>query len=212
MPSRKIPPVPRTRCKAPGAKAGCVSLRQVSLHKQRKVARAVTARKLLILIRLLPHKKRARAARCARPPHPALRATSLRAPALRSAQGVQACASPWLASSTPSPRKREKGWQSAFRGREKAVAAGRPAPHGSRKRLAAEATLTPPRIPQSRGLDSPPTPYHPPLTNGRIDQPARLLVAPPLPPGLVIFAVRFCHPVIMVCATVPALPLRCAGG
>src|SRR3546814_7252130 len=37
-------------------------------------------------------------------PHPALRATSLRAPALRSAQGVQACASQWLASSTPSPR------------------------------------------------------------------------------------------------------------
>src|SRR3546814_348 len=129
MPSRKIPPVPRTRCKAPGAKAGCVSLRQVSLHKQRKVARAVTARKPLILIRLLPHKKRARAARCARPPHPALRATSLRAPALRSAQGVQACASQWLASSTPSPRKREKGCLTPqageglirliFRGREK---------------------------------------------------------------------------------------------
>src|SRR3546814_606172 len=50
MPPRKIPPAPRTRCAAPGAKAGCVSLRQVSLHKQRKVARAVTARKLLILI------------------------------------------------------------------------------------------------------------------------------------------------------------------
>src|SRR3546814_14366942 len=70
-----IPPAPRTRCKAPGAKAGCVSLRQVSLHKQRKVARAVTARKLLILIRLLPVTRRSRAARCARPPHPALRAT-----------------------------------------------------------------------------------------------------------------------------------------
>src|SRR3546814_3240809 len=93
MPPRKILPAPRTRRNAPGAKAGCVSLRQVSLHKQRKVARAVTARKLLILIRLLPHKKRARAARCARPPHPALRATF--------------------------SRKREKGWQSAFRGREK---------------------------------------------------------------------------------------------
>src|SRR3546814_13400488 len=51
MPPRKIPPAPRTRCAAPGAKAGCVSLRQVSLHKQRKVARAVTARKLLIWIR-----------------------------------------------------------------------------------------------------------------------------------------------------------------
>src|SRR5690606_39827579 len=35
---------------APGAQAGCVSLRQVSLHKQRKVARAVTARKPLILM------------------------------------------------------------------------------------------------------------------------------------------------------------------
>src|SRR3546814_3000185 len=45
---RKIPPAPRTRCNAPGAKAGCVSLRQVSLHTQRKVTRAVTARKLLI--------------------------------------------------------------------------------------------------------------------------------------------------------------------
>src|SRR5690606_776263 len=50
MPPRKIPPAPRTRCAAPGAQAGCVSLRQVSLHKQRKVARAVTARKLLILM------------------------------------------------------------------------------------------------------------------------------------------------------------------
>src|SRR3546814_1858895 len=48
---RKIPPAPRTRCNAPGAKAGCVSLRQVSLHTQRKVTRAVTARKLLILDR-----------------------------------------------------------------------------------------------------------------------------------------------------------------
>src|SRR3546814_857488 len=68
------------RLREPGAqhrarRRGVLSLRQVSLHKQRKVARAVTARKLLILIRLLPHKKRARAARCARPPHPALRAT-----------------------------------------------------------------------------------------------------------------------------------------
>src|SRR5690606_40073085 len=35
---------------APGAQAGVPSLRQVSLHKQRKVARAVTARKLLILM------------------------------------------------------------------------------------------------------------------------------------------------------------------
>src|SRR3546814_1965722 len=57
MPSRKIPPAPRTRCAAPGAKAGCVSLRQVSLHKQRKVARAVTARKLLMLMLMLPSSK-----------------------------------------------------------------------------------------------------------------------------------------------------------
>src|SRR3546814_2176780 len=49
------PPAPRTRRKAPGAKAGCVSLRQVSLHKQRKVARAVRARKLLML--MLPSSK-----------------------------------------------------------------------------------------------------------------------------------------------------------
>src|SRR5690606_36321804 len=32
---------------APGAEAGCVSLRQVSLHKQRKVARALSARNAL---------------------------------------------------------------------------------------------------------------------------------------------------------------------
>src|SRR5690606_38007953 len=44
MPLRKIPPAPRTRRAAPGAEAGCVSLRQVSLHKQRKVARALSAR------------------------------------------------------------------------------------------------------------------------------------------------------------------------
>src|SRR3546814_6113752 len=67
-------------------------------------------------------------------------------------------------------RKREKGWQSAFSGREKAVAAGRHAPHGLRKRLAAEATLTPSRIPHSRGLDSTPPPYNTPMTNSWIDQ------------------------------------------
>src|SRR5690606_36626532 len=44
MPLRKIPPASRTRRAAPGAEAGCVSLRQVSLHKQRKVARALSAR------------------------------------------------------------------------------------------------------------------------------------------------------------------------
>src|SRR3546814_11792405 len=45
---------------------GVLSLRQVSLHKQRKVARVVTARKLLILIQLAPDRRRSRAARCAR--------------------------------------------------------------------------------------------------------------------------------------------------
>src|SRR5690606_15002335 len=43
------------RLRGPGAthrarRRGVLSLRQVSLHKQRKVARAVTARKLLILM------------------------------------------------------------------------------------------------------------------------------------------------------------------
>src|SRR5690606_18233345 len=47
MPLRKIPPASRTRRNAPGAEAGCVSLRQVSLHKQRKVARALSARNAL---------------------------------------------------------------------------------------------------------------------------------------------------------------------
>src|SRR3546814_3231251 len=95
-----------------------------SLHKQRKVARAVTARKLLMLICSRPAKKDQEQL-AALAPHPALRATF--------------------------SRKREKGWQSAFRGREKAVAAGRHAPHCSRKKLAAEATPTPSRIPQLRG-------------------------------------------------------------
>src|SRR5690606_416588 len=36
---------------------GVLSLRQVSLHKQRKVARAVTARKLLILVSAGPEQK-----------------------------------------------------------------------------------------------------------------------------------------------------------
>ncbi len=40
--------------------------------------------------------------------HPSLRATSPPAPALRSAQGVQACTSQWLVSRMPSPQ-REKG-------------------------------------------------------------------------------------------------------
>src|SRR3546814_10107 len=75
MPSRKIPPAPRTRCAAPGAKAGCVSLRQVSLHKQRKVARAVTARKLLILISAVAWREKSKSSSLRSPPHPALRAT-----------------------------------------------------------------------------------------------------------------------------------------
>src|SRR3546814_20246992 len=52
-------------------------------------------------------------------------------------------------------RKREKGWQSAFRGREKAVAAGRHAPHGSGERIGAEAPLTPSQIQPTGGLESP---------------------------------------------------------
>src|SRR5690606_5138547 len=39
---------------------GVLSLRQVSLHKQRKVARAVTARRLLILISAKPNSRRAK--------------------------------------------------------------------------------------------------------------------------------------------------------
>src|SRR3546814_18396937 len=82
-----------------------------SLHKQRKVARAVTARKLLMLICSRPTKK-AQEQLAALAPHPALRATF--------------------------SRKREKGWHSAFRGRERAVEAGRQAPPGSSKRQEAE--------------------------------------------------------------------------
>jgi hypothetical protein len=48
--------------------------------------------------------------------------TSLRAPALRSAQGVQGGASQWLASSPPSPR-REKGKKPSPRGRRRTVCA-----------------------------------------------------------------------------------------
>src|SRR3546814_20325997 len=69
MPPRKIPTAPRTRCAASGAKAGCVSLRQVSLHKQRKVARAVTARKLLIFVLRLPGGQ-IKSSSMRSPPHP----------------------------------------------------------------------------------------------------------------------------------------------
>src|SRR3546814_13512847 len=95
-------------------------------------------------------------------------------------------------------RKREKGWQSAFRGRKKAVAAGRHAPHGSRKRLAAEVTLTPSRIPPSRGLDSPPAPYNPPMKHGRFDTPAAVIRRPPPAGRLVIVAVPLCAPGIQI--------------
>src|SRR3546814_7328627 len=60
--------LPRTRCNAPGAKAGCVSLRQVSLHTQRKVTRAVTARKLLIFALRLSGKKKSKSSSLRSPP------------------------------------------------------------------------------------------------------------------------------------------------
>src|SRR5690606_17968024 len=65
---------------------GALSLRQVSLHKQRKVARAVTARKLLTLPWLLPlpSKEGSRTARCARP------SSALRAPSPASGRRVEA--------------------------------------------------------------------------------------------------------------------------
>src|SRR3546814_5788334 len=65
--------LPRTRCNAPGAKAGCVSLRQVSLHTQRKVTRAVTARKLLIFALRLSGKKKSKSSSLRSPPSSALR-------------------------------------------------------------------------------------------------------------------------------------------
>src|SRR5690606_23136660 len=52
---------------------GVCSLRRVSLHKQRKVARAVTARKPLILMLLQQEDIKSSSLRS--PPHPALRAT-----------------------------------------------------------------------------------------------------------------------------------------
>src|SRR3546814_12216302 len=78
--------------------------------------------------------------------------------------------------------------------------------------LAAEATLTPSRIPQSRGLDSPPAPYNPPMTNGWFDQPVAWIGAHPPAAGLVIFAIAFCDAVIVVGAIVPALTLLFAIG
>src|SRR5690606_12120859 len=49
---------------------GVLSLRQVSLHKQRKVARAVTARKLLILPLLLLATHKSKSSSLRSPPHP----------------------------------------------------------------------------------------------------------------------------------------------
>src|SRR5690606_1636135 len=79
------------RLRRPGAqhrarRRGVLSLRQVSLHKQRKVARAVTARKPLNLPWLspLPSKERSRTARCARP------SSALRAPSPASERRVEA--------------------------------------------------------------------------------------------------------------------------
>src|SRR5690606_13263672 len=49
---------------------GVLSLRQVSLHKQRKVARAVTARKPLILPLLLLTTQKSKSSSPRSPPHP----------------------------------------------------------------------------------------------------------------------------------------------
>src|SRR3546814_12412697 len=121
---------------------------------------------------LFPYTTLFRSARCARalirPP-----GTSLRSPALRSAQCVQASG-------------------------RKAVAAGRDRLPDSRKELAAEAAPTPSRGPESRRLDSPPAPYHPPLTTGRFDQPVPWTGAPPPPASLVSFRSPFCAPVRVV--------------
>src|SRR5690606_29223493 len=70
---------------------GVLSLRRVSLHKQRKVARAVTARKLLDLPWLLPlpSKERSRTARCARP------SSALRPPSPASGRTVAAVPGAW---------------------------------------------------------------------------------------------------------------------
>src|SRR5690606_20502732 len=61
---------------APGAQTGVCSLRRASFHKQRKVARAVTARKPLILMRL--QQEDIKRSSLPPPPHPALRATCAR--------------------------------------------------------------------------------------------------------------------------------------
>src|SRR5690606_2717832 len=100
---------------------GVLSLRQVSLHKQRKVARAVTARKLLILIRLAPHMDEDQEQLAALAPSSALRAPS-------PAGGRRA--------DLPASHRRSSGgsrWLS-----------------GSRKELAAEAAPTTSRVPRSR--------------------------------------------------------------
>src|SRR3546814_292642 len=65
------------RLREPGAqhrarRRGVLSLRQVSLHKQRKVARAVTARKLLIFALRLSGKKKSKSSSLRSPPSSAL--------------------------------------------------------------------------------------------------------------------------------------------
>ena len=80
-------------------------MRQVSLHKQRKVARAVTARKLLILISLLllllllllAERENGSSPR---PLYSALRATSLRPPSLASPRSRTAIHEPIVRSAS----------------------------------------------------------------------------------------------------------------
>src|SRR3546814_13086208 len=89
-------------------------------------------------------------------PHPGLRAPRHLAPppALRSAQGVQACASQWLASSTPSPRKREKGFPTS------------PSQSGKTRRSTSTPHTPPAELPiataASPRTPPPPPPHHPP--------------------------------------------------
>src|SRR5690606_20736768 len=67
MPSRKIPPAPRTRCAAPGAKAGCAFFAPGFFAQAKKGSSRRHGVKAFDVVRLLPAKKRASAARYARP-------------------------------------------------------------------------------------------------------------------------------------------------
>src|SRR3546814_17513442 len=125
MPSRKIPPAPRTRCNAPGSKAGCAFFAPGFFAQAKKGgSRRHGAKAFDLCVAARQEGEQEQLAALAPPssgaarhllpqageglPHPGLRAPRHLAPppALRSAQGVQACASQWLASSTPYPRKR----------------------------------------------------------------------------------------------------------